>query len=76
MADDYSIFGQLTRLNPSGSARDAKEVPVDRDARRRGRRRKKAREPFPGEEPEKDREEEEGSEGERRSSGKVVDIII
>jgi len=74
MPDDYSVFGQLSQLNPSGSTRNSKEVPVDKDARRRAKGKKK--------EPEKAEEEdlgpEEGTESskEKPPVGKVVDITI
>lgn len=51
MPDDYSVFGQLSQMNPSGSTRNSKEVPVDKDARRRLKGKKK--------EPEKKKAEEE-----------------
>ncbi len=77
MADDYSIFGQLTGLNSSGKARDAKEVPVDRQSRRKARgKKRKPRENAPRDELEQDLKEDQEDEADRTSSGKVVDIIV
>ncbi len=74
MPDDYSVFGQLSQMNPPGSTRNSKEVPVDKDARRRVKGKKK--EPKKGEE--EDREVEEGTESSKENPpvGKVVDITI
>ena len=75
MGDEYSVFGQLSRMNPSGSTRNSKEVPVDKDSRRRSRRLKGKRK---REEIEEATELEEGEDGqkEKTSVGKVVDITI
>jgi hypothetical protein len=77
MADEFSIFGQLTGLTPSGKPKDAKEVPVDKDSRRKRKGKKRKRpEGAPGEELAQDLEGQEKSEAERKASGKVVDILI
>ena len=74
MPDDYSVFGQLSQLNPSGSTRNSKEVPVDKDARRRAKGKKKESEKAE----EEDLEPEEGAESSKDKPpvGKVVDITI
>jgi hypothetical protein len=76
MPDDYSVFGQLSQMNPSGSTRNSKEVPVDKDARRRMKGRKK--EPKKEKAEEEDLEMEEGTETSPDTPpvGKVVDITI
>jgi hypothetical protein len=75
MGDDYSVFGQLSQLNPSGSTRNSKEVPVDKDSRRKRRRLKGQRGP---ERREEDTEFEEGEDSQKDKApvGKVVDITI
>jgi len=75
MGDDYSVFGQLSQLNPSGSTRNSKEVPVDKDSRRKRRRLKGKRGP---ERREEDTEFEEGEDSQKDKApvGKVVDITI
>ncbi len=62
-------------MNPSGKARDSKEVPVDKDSRRRKPKAKKKRAELTSPE---DSELEEGGENNAggKKSGKVVDIII
>lgn len=71
MGDEFSVFGQLSQLTPAGKPRDAKEVPLDKEARRRPRGKKK--EPDPPSPQDADGEEP----GENRNpSGKVLDIII
>jgi len=76
MPDDYSVFGQLSQMNPPGSTRNSKEVPVDKDVRRRLKGKKK--EPEKEKAEEEDLELEEGTETskEKPPVGKVVDIII
>ena len=76
MPDDYSVFGQLSQMNPSGSTRNSKEVPVDKDARRRPRGRKKEPEMEKAEEEELDLQEGPESSEENPPVGKVVDITI
>lgn len=63
------------KLNPSGPTRNSKEVPVDKDSRRRPRRLKGKREPQRMEE---DAELEEGEDPQKDKApvGKVVDITI
>jgi hypothetical protein len=77
MADTFSIFGQLTGLTPSGKPRDAKEVPVDKESRRK-RKGKKKKGPEGGGAGKwsEDPEGKGANEEERESSGKVVDILI
>jgi hypothetical protein len=74
MADESTLFGQLSQLNPSGQTRNSKEVPVDKDSRRRskGRRRERAR-LVPEESEVEDLEE---GQSEEPASGKVVDILV
>ena len=74
MADEFSIFGQLSGLNPSGQSRDAKEVPVDKDSRRRrkGKGKRPAVTPPETEDAESDPEERRES----KKSGKVLDIVV
>lgn len=74
MADESTLFGQLSQLNPSGQTRNSKEVPVDKDSRRRskGRRRERAR-LAPEESEIEDLEE---GQSEEPASGKVVDILV
>jgi hypothetical protein len=76
MPDDYSVFGQLSQMNPPGSTRNSKEVPVDKDARRRLKGKKK--EPEKEKAEEEDLELEEGTESSKENPpvGKVVDITI
>ena len=76
MPDDYSVFGQLSQLNPSGSTRNSKEVPVDKDARRRLKGTKKEPEKEKAEEDDLEREEATESSKENPPVGKVVDITI
>ena len=75
MGDDYSVFGQLSQLNPSGSTRNSKEVPVDKDSRRRTRRLKGKR---GAERKEGDAGFEEGEDSQKDKApvGKVLDITI
>jgi hypothetical protein len=75
MADEYSILGQLNQMNPSGKARDSKEVPVDKDARRRKPKAKKKKAELTSPEDSELEEVEEDKPG-GKQSGKVVDIII
>ena len=73
MSDNYSIFGQLPQMTPSGKTRNSKEVPVDKESSRRKMKRKKS--PESG--PEEDEAKEMGpEEKEDLSSGKVLDITI
>jgi len=75
MGDDFPVFGQLSQLNPSGSTRNSKEVPVDKDSRRRQRKGKGKRGPETiGEDPEL--EDGEGPQKDKTPVGKVVDITI
>jgi hypothetical protein len=76
MADESSIFGQLSQLNPPGKSRDAKEVPVDKDSRRRPRGKKKKKEPEGVSKEDWELEETAENGTDRKPSGKVVDIII
>jgi hypothetical protein len=73
MSDDYSVFGQLPQMTPSGKTRNSKEVPVDKESSRRKMKRKKASEPGPEEEEAKEMGPEEK---EDLPSGKVLDITI
>lgn len=41
MADLFSIFGQLSQLNPPGKTRDSEEAPVDKDSPRKPRAKKR-----------------------------------
>ena len=75
MGDDFPVFGQLSQLNPSGSTRNSKEVPVDKDPRRRSRRLKGKRGPETREE-DPELEEGEDSPKDKTPVGKVVDITI
>ena len=75
MGDDFPVFGQLSQLNPSGSTRNSKEVPVDKDPRRRSRRLKGKRGPETREE-DPELEEGEDSQKDKTPVGKVVDITI
>ena len=72
MGGEFSVFGQLSQLNPSGKSRDAKEVPVDKDSRRRPKRKKKKLEVALKE----DLEETAENGTDQKPSGKVVDIIV
>ncbi len=77
MADNFSIFGQLTGLTPSGKPRDAKEVPVDKGSRRKMKgKKKKVPEGGDAGKLDEDPEGKAAKEDERESSGKVVDILI
>ena len=75
MSDEIPIFGQLSQLSPSGSTRNSKEVPVDKESHRKAKGRRK--EPPKANQGE-DAELEEAAENtaERPSSGKVLDITI
>ncbi len=73
MSDDYSIFGQLPQMTPSGKTRNSKEVPVDKESSRRKMKRRKS--PESG--LEGDEAKEMGpEEKEDLPSGKVLDITI
>jgi len=73
MGDEFSVFGQLSQLNPLGKPRDSKEVPVGKESRRRAKgKKKKAPLASPNSEPE---EMDENNTGDKLS-GKMVDIII
>jgi hypothetical protein len=73
MSDDYSIFGQLPQMTPSGKTRNSKEVPVDKESSRRKMKRRK----NPELNPEEDEAKEMGpEEKEEMPSGKVLDITI
>ena len=72
MGDEFSVFGQLSQMNPAGKSRDAKEVPVDKDSRRRPKRKKKRLEVASKE----DLEEIAENGTDQKPSGKVVDIIV
>lgn len=74
MSDEFSVFGQLSQLNPLGKPRDAKEVPVDRDSRRKSKGKKKR--PAVASQEDLDLEETAENETDQKPSGKVVDIII
>ena len=76
MSDEFPIFGQLSQLNPSGKSRDAKEVPVDKESRRRPKGKKKKKGPGEAVPGDTDLEETEENKADGRPSGKVVDIII
>jgi hypothetical protein len=75
VGNDFSVFGQLSQLNPSGSARNSKEVPVDKDSRRKPRRFKGKISPETPEEA-AGPDEGEGSPKDKAPVGKVVDITI
>jgi hypothetical protein len=73
MSDDYSVFGQLPQMTPSGKTRNSKEIPVDKESSRRKMKRRKSPESIP----EEDEAKEMGPEEEEDSpSGKVLDITI
>jgi hypothetical protein len=73
MSDDYSIFGQLPQMTPSGKTRNSKEVPVDKESSRRKMKRKKSPEPAL----EEDEAKEMGTEEkEDLPSGKVLDVTV
>jgi hypothetical protein len=74
--NDYSVFGQLSQMNPLGSTKNSKEGPVDKDARRRLKGKKKELEKEEGEE--EDLELEEGTESSKDNPPvvKVGDITI
>jgi hypothetical protein len=74
MGDESTLFGQLSQLNPSGQTRNSKEVPVDKDSRRRSKRKKRERGRLAAEK--SDLEEPEEDQDEKPASGKVVDILI
>jgi len=74
MADESTLFGQLSQLNPSGQTRNSKEVPVDKDSRRRSKRRRRERARLAPEE--SGMEDLEESANEKPTSGKVVDILV
>ena len=74
MSDEFSVLGQLSQLNPSGKPRDAKEVPVDKDSRRRPKGKRKR--PTVVSKEDLDLEEMAENETDQKPSGKVVDIII
>jgi hypothetical protein len=74
MGDESTLFGQLSQLNPSGQTRNSKEVPVDKDSRRRSKVKKRERGRLAAEK--SDLEEPEEDQDEKPASGKVVDILI
>ena len=74
MGDESTLFGQLSQLNPSGQTRNYKEVPVDKDSRRRSKGKKRERGRPAAEK--SDLEEPEEDQDEKPASGKVVDILI
>jgi len=74
MGDESPLFGQLSRLNPSGQTRNSKEVPVDKDSRRRSKGKKRER-GRPAVE-ESDLEDPQDGQNEKPASGKVVDILV
>ena len=74
MADESTLFGQLSQLNPPGQTRNSKEVPVDKDARRKPKGRKRERARLAPEESEM--KELEDGQNEKPASGKVVDILV
>jgi hypothetical protein len=74
MGDESTLFGQLSQLNPSGQTRNSKEVPVDKDSRRRSKGKKRKRERPDAEE--SDLENPEEGKNEKPASGKVVDILV
>jgi hypothetical protein len=74
MGDESTLFGQLSQLNPSGQTRNSKEVPVDKDSRRRSKGKKRERRRVAAEE--SDLEDSEEGQNEKPSSGKVVDILV
>jgi len=59
-------------MNPSSATRNSKEVPVDKESRRKAKGKMKK----PKVEPDQEAEREEGDLSDRSSSGKVVDITI
>ncbi|MBM4333015.1 MAG: hypothetical protein FJ117_17675 [Deltaproteobacteria bacterium] len=75
MGDDYSVFGQLSQMTPSGKTRDPKDVPIGKGFPRRKREKKKDPPLASPREKEKD-----GDAGEEKSenppSGKLLDIIV
>ena len=73
MSDDYSVFGQLPQMAPSGKTRNSKEVPMDKESSRRKLKKRKSLASGPEEDEEKEMGPEEK---EDRPSGKVVDITI
>jgi hypothetical protein len=73
MSDDYSIFGQLPQMTPSGKTRNSKEVPVDKESSRRKMRKNKEKEEEPEEEETKEMGE---ADKEDLPSGKVLDITV
>jgi hypothetical protein len=74
MGDESTLFGQLSQLNPSGQTRNSKEVPVDKDSRRRSKGKKRERGRLAKEE--SDLEDLEEGQNEKPASGKVVDILV
>ncbi len=74
MGDESTLFGQLSQLNPSGQTRNSKEVPVDKDSRRRSKGKKRERGRPAAEE--SDLEDPEEGQNEKPASGKVVDILV
>ena len=74
MGDESTLFGQLSQLNPSGQTRNSKEVPVDKDSRRRSKGKKRER-GRPAVE-ESDLEDPQEGQNEKPASGKVVDILV
>lgn len=74
MGDESTLFGQLSQLNPSGQTRNSKEVPVDKDSRRRSKGKKRERRRLTVEE--SDLEDREEGQNEKPASGKVVDILV
>ena len=74
MGDEFSVFGQLSQLNPSGKTRNSEEVPVGKESRRRAKGKKKK---APLASPENSElEEMDENNTTDKPSGKVVDIII
>ena len=74
MADESTLFGQLSQLNPSSQTRNSKEVPVDKDSRRRSKGKKKERGRLAPEE--SGPEDLEEGQNEKPGAGKVVDILV
>lgn len=73
MSDDYSVFGQLPQMTPSGKTRNSKEIPVDKESSRRKMKRRKRPESILEEDEAKEMGPEEK---EDLPSGKVLDITI
>jgi len=74
MGDEFSVFGQLSQLNPLGKPRDSKEVPVDKESRRRPKGKKKKAPLASPENSESEKMDENNTTD--KASGKIVDIII